>query len=145
MIAPQLQSVFVFVRDLDRALFFYCGTLGFPLRRQWAGGAEVGDDGAAIILAVADADTASEATGRSTGITFAVDGRTYESLARRDVFALHPVDYPWGRLAIVLDPDGNEFALLAPSGEAVREPEPRPIPALRASFRPRARLRGNAS
>ena len=144
MIAPQLQSVFVFVRDLDRALFFYCGTLGFPLRRRWAGGAEVGDGGAALTLANADADTASEATGRSTGITFAVDLATYESLARRGVFATAPVDYPWGTLAIVADPDGNEFALLAPAAIADEE-APRPIPATLATFRPRPRLRGNVS
>jgi lactoylglutathione lyase len=142
MIAPQLQSVFVFVRDLDRALFFYCGTVGFPLRRRWAGGAEVGDGGAALTLAVADDDTAPEATGRSTGITFAVDRATYDSLARRGVFAAEPVDYPWGTLAIVADPDGNEFALLAPAAMAVEE-EPRPVPARLAAFRPR--LRGNVS
>jgi lactoylglutathione lyase len=142
MIAPQLQSVFVFVRDLDRALFFYCGTMGFPLRRRWAGGAEVGDGGAALTLAVADADTAPEATGRSTGITFAVDRATYESLARRGVFAAQPVDYPWGTLALVADPDGNEFALLAPAAIVIEE-EPRPIAARFATFRPR--LKGNVS
>lgn len=145
MIAPQLQSVFVFVRDLDRALFFYCGTLGFPLRRRWAGGAEVGDGEAAMILAVADADTALEATGRSTGITFAVDRATYESLARRGVFAARPVHYPWGTLVIVTDPDGNEFALLAPAAEPGQEPTPPLVPAIHASFRPRPRLKGNAS
>ncbi|MGI8857640.1 MAG: VOC family protein [Thermomicrobiales bacterium] len=143
MIAPQLQSVFVFVRDLDRAIFFYCGTLGFPLRRRWAGGAEVGDGGAALMLAVTDADTAPEATGRSTGLTFAVDRTTYDRLARRGVFAAQPVDYPWGTLAIVTDPDGNEFALLAPAVIAVEEEEPRPIAANHATFRPR--LKGNVS
>jgi len=145
MIAPQLQSVFVFVRDLDRALFFYCGTLGLPLRRQWAGGAEVGDGGAALMLAVADADTAPEATGRATGITFAVDRRTYENLAARGVCGARPLHYPWGTLAIIADPDGNEFALLAPAAtERAEDPAPRPIPAIHATFRPR-RLRGSAS
>jgi len=146
MIVPQLQSVFVFVRDLDRALFFYCGTLGLPLRRQWAGGAEVGDGGAALMLAVADADTAPEATGRATGITFAVDRGTYDSLAARGVFGAHPIDYPWGALAIMTDPDGNEFALLAPAAiERAAQPAPRPISAIHATFRPRPRLKGNAS
>ncbi len=146
MIVPQLQSVFVFVRDLDRALFFYCGTLGLPLRRQWAGGAEVGDGGAALMLAVADADTAPEATGRATGITFAVDRGTYDSLAARGVFGTHPIHYPWGALAIMTDPDGNEFALLAPTAvERAEQPAPRPIPAIHATFRPRPRLKGNAS
>src|SRR5690242_14708983 len=143
MIVPQLQSVFVFVRDLDRALFFYCGTLGFPLRRRWVGGAEVGDGGAALMLAVADADTAPEAAGRATGITFAVDRRTYDGLAARGVFSTHPVHYPWGTLAIIADPDGNEFALLAPAAtERPEQPAPRPIPAIHAKFRPR--LKGNA-
>ena len=146
MIVPQLQSVFVFVRDLDRALFFYCGTLGLPLRRRWAGGAEVGDGGAALTLAVVDADTAPEATGRATGITFAVDRRTYDSLAARGVFGPYPVHYPWGTLAIMTDPDGNEFALLAPAAMAYEEEQaPRPIPTIHASFRPRPRLKGNAS
>ncbi len=146
MIVPQLQSVFVFVRDLDRALFFYCGTLGLPLRRQWVGGVEVGDGGAALTLAVVDADTAPEATGRATGITFAVDRGTYDSLAARGVFGAHPVHYPWGTLAIITDPDGNEFALLAPAAmEYAEEPAPRPISTIHASFRPRPRLKGNAS
>ena len=138
MIAPQLQSVFIFVRDLDRALFFYCGTLGFPLQRRWAGGAEVGDGGAALTLAVADDDTAREATGRATGMTFAVDRATYDSLARRGVFAAQPVDYPWGTLELVVDPDGNEFALLAPAAYLV-EDTPQPVPASLATFRARAR------
>ena len=74
----------------------------------------------------------------STGMTFAVDRATYDSLARRGVFAAQPVDYPWGTLALVVDPDGNEFALLAPAAYLV-EDQPQPIPASLATFRARAR------
>ncbi len=144
MIVPQLQSVFIFVRDLDRAIFFYCGSLGLPLRRRWEGGAEVGDGGTALTLAVADADTALGVIGRPTGITYAVDHATYQNFVARGIFTEEPVHYPWGTLAIVVDPDGNEFALLAPAIEATeREPEPRAIPAIHATFRPR--MRGTAS
>ncbi len=138
MIAPQMQSVFVFVRDLDRALFFYCGTLGLPLHRRWPGGAEVGGAGTALTLAVADADTAPDAIGRPTGITFAVDGATARNLARRGLFRGEPIRYPWGAFALVTDPDGNEFAFLAPA-DAEPAPEPQPIPATHATFRPRQR------
>src|SRR5947209_10443806 len=128
MIAPQLQSVFVFVRDLDRALFFYCGTLGLPLRHRWPGGAEVGGTGAALTLAVADADTALEAIGRTTGITFAVDRVTARSLAQRGLFRTDPLHYPWGTLAMVADPDGNEFAFLLPAeAEPAPAAEPEPL------------------
>ena len=121
MIVPQLQSVFIFVRDLDRALFFYCGTLGLPLRRRWEGGAEVGGGEVALTLAVADADTAPDAIGRPTGLTFAVDQRTYRGLVERGIFAVLPVHYPWGTLAMLSDPDGNEFVLLAPATMTAEE------------------------
>lgn len=120
---PQLQSVLIFVHDLDRAIFFYHRTLGFPLRRRWAGGAEVGADGAALTLARAEEedDDADTLTGRSTGMTFAVDRATYETLAARGVFATEPVQYPWGAFALVADPDGNEFALTAPAAATVAD------------------------
>ncbi len=140
MIAPQLQSVFVFVRDLDRALFFYCGTLGLPLRRRWAGGAEIGgagEGGVPLTLAVADDDTAPDAIGRQTGLTFAVDRATYRALAARGCFATAPLHYPWGALAIVADPDGNEYAFLAPHEADGDATAPEPLPFTRATFRPR--------
>lgn len=117
MMVPQLQSVLVFVRDLDRAIFFYCGTLGFPLRAHWTGGAEVGADGTALTLALVENDDAVPLTGRSTGMTFAVDRATYEQLAAREVFAAEPTVYSWGAFAPVADPDGNEFAITAPGSE----------------------------
>lgn len=120
---PQLQSVLVFVRDLDRAIFFYCGTLGFPLRAHWPGGAEVGAGGAALTLALAEDDALLSLTGRSTGITFGVDRATYEQLAARDVFAAEPTVYPWGTFAPVADPDGNEFAITAPAARATEGTE----------------------
>lgn len=114
---PQLQSVLVFVRDLDRAIFFYCGTLGLPLQSRWSGGAEVGAGATALTLAIVEDDTAITLTGRPTGMTFAVDRSTYERLASRGIFSGEPTQYPWGRLAIVADPDANEFALIAPVEE----------------------------
>lgn len=144
MIAPRLQSIFVFVRDLDRALFFYCGTLGLPLRRRWAGGAEVGDGDTPLTLAIADDDTAPAAIGRPTGITFTVDRATYRGLVARGVFGSFPVHYPWGTLAIVADPDGNEFAFVAPAERVAEEPPaPREIPVPHPRFH--SRPRGNAS
>lgn len=123
---PQLQSVLVFVRDLDRSIFFYRGTLGLPLRARWAGGAEVGAGLTALTLAVVeegdegdDADSdATALTGRPTGMTFAVDRSTYERLEAYGVFSRPPIQYPWGVLCMVADPDANEFALIAPAGEA---------------------------
>lgn len=114
---PQLQSVLVFVRDLDRAIFFYCGTLGLPLRSRWSGGAEVGAGATALTLAIVEDDNPAWLTGRPTGMTFAVDRATYERLAGRGIFSGEPTQYPWGNLAIVADPDANEFALIAPAEE----------------------------
>jgi len=114
---PQLQSVLVFVRDLDRAIFFYCGTLGLPVRSRWSGGAEVGAGATALTLASVEDDTTTTLTGRPTGMTFAVDRATYERLEARGIFSGPPMQYPWGILAIVTDPDANEFALIAPAEE----------------------------
>lgn len=117
MMVPQLQSVLIFVRDLDRAIFFYCGTLGFPMRVRWAGGVEVGAAGTSLTLAVAEDDAPVSLAGRPTGMTFAVDRATYEALAAREVFAAEPVTYPWGPFAVIADPDGNEFAITAPAAD----------------------------
>ena len=122
MMVPQLQSVLVFVRDLDRAIFFYGGTLGLPLRARWAGGAEVGAGATALTLAVVEEsdegdDGAAMLTGRPTGMTFAVDRATYDRLEARGVFSGPPMRYPWGVLCIVTDPDANEFALIAPAAD----------------------------
>ncbi len=115
---PQLQSVLVFVSDLDRAIFFYCGALGLPLRSRWSGGAEVGTGATALTLATVEDDATIVLTGRPTGMTFAVDRATYERLEARGVFSGPTTQYPWGILAIVADPDANEFALIAPAEEA---------------------------
>jgi len=120
---PQLQSVLVFVRDLDRSIFFYCGTLGLPLRSRWTGGAEVGAGLTALTLAVVEegdeggesGDDVVALTGRPTGMTFAVDRPTYERLEAGGVFSVPPMQYPWGVLCMVTDPDANEFALIAPA------------------------------
>ncbi len=129
MMTPQMHSVYVFVRDLDRALFFYCGTLGFPLRSRWEDGAEVGGHGTVLTLATAhgtESDEAGGIVGRATGVTFAVDRETYARLAARGVFIGEPVRYPWGTFAVVTDPDGNEFAFLAPADDAEHENHPAP-------------------
>ena len=136
MIAPQLQSVFVFVRDLDRALFFYSGMLGLPIRRRWADGAEVGGGDVALTLALADADTGPEWIGRPTGITFAVDQAMYRSLVERGIFRALPVHYPWGTLAMLTDPDGNEFALLAPAATPMKQDR---VPSTVTPIRPSSR------
>ncbi len=132
---PQLQSVLVFVRDLDRAIFFYCGTLGLPLRSRWSGGAEVGAGVTALTLAAVEDEATTALTGRPTGMTFAVDRATYERLEARGIFFGPPAQYPWGILAIVTDPDANEFALIAPAEGGGRRRSNAPHPHPQHTFR----------
>ena len=114
-------SVGVNVRDQDRAVAFFCHTLGFEKRLDEPMGREggprwivVAPHGAqSVIVPFAAEDPAT--IGNFTNIIFETDdiATTHEELAGRGVrFAQPPERYGWGWWAQFVDPDGNEYGLV---------------------------------
>jgi predicted enzyme related to lactoylglutathione lyase len=107
------------VRDQDRALEFYVGTLGFTLQtdqpmgpgQRWI---EVrppkGETGVALFTPPGQEDR----IGTFTGISLECDDvqKTYEELNAKGVeFAKLPKKESWGVMAILKDSEGNQIVL----------------------------------
>ncbi|BCS55562.1 VOC family protein [Geobacter sp. SVR] len=111
-----MKNIVVFVTDLAKAKTFYADLLGLPV----AGQTEMMIEflpGAATTLGVALAlqDEARKLVGRHTGITLKVEKieQLCENLKAGGVrFIEHLEASPWGKMAVVADFDGNQFALV---------------------------------
>ena len=111
-----MKNVVVFVTDLAKAQRFYCELLGLPV----AGKSEMLIEffpGAPTTLGVSLAlhDDARRLVGRHTGITLRVEGieQLCESLRKGGVTFVEPLESsPWGKMAVITDDDGNQFALV---------------------------------
>ena len=111
-----MKNIVLFVTDLAKAKTFYVDQLGLPL----AGESQMMMEffpGAVSTLGVALAlqDDARALVGRHTGITLKVE--KIEELCQRLKEAgakfIEPLEVsPWGKMAVVADPDGNQFALV---------------------------------
>jgi catechol 2,3-dioxygenase-like lactoylglutathione lyase family enzyme len=117
----RLSIVRVFVRDFERALRFYTGTLGIPLalRSDEYGWAQLATGQAQLALERLDPASGEDALlGRFLGVSLAVADvyATYGELFARGVdFLAPPEQMPWGGvLAHFRDPDGNVLTLVGP-------------------------------
>lgn len=112
------KSVTIPVTDQDRAKDFYVSTLGFgvvadlqngPVR--WLQVAPEGAETSFILGTAAQGFT----PGSSTGIILETSDLDADCAALKaagsDVDG--PTDQPWGRQAVLTDPDGNRFVLTA--------------------------------
>jgi predicted enzyme related to lactoylglutathione lyase len=113
----------MYVHDLDRAVDFYVGKLGFEKRadepvdeegHRWV---EVAPEGSetAIVLAHGFGSWSPEKIGGWSRKIFSVDDMagTVETLKAKGVeFEQEPEESPYGAYAQVRDPDGNVFGLL---------------------------------
>lgn len=112
--APSLHSIAVFVTDVDRAIAFYRDTLGLPVSRQGAYGAEFLVEPPHLSIHPAVHPDAQPLVGRHTGLTFHVSGLLHYCgmLHDRGVrFVAEPTKQDFGVMAMIADPDGNIFAL----------------------------------
>lgn len=111
-----LKNIVIFVTDLAKAKTFYVDLLGLPL----AGQSEMLIEffpGAQSTLGVALAmqDEARKLVGRHTGITLKVEKieDLCETLSTGGVRFVEPLESsPWGKMAVIADPDGNQLALV---------------------------------
>jgi predicted enzyme related to lactoylglutathione lyase len=133
-----LQIVPVVVEDVDDAIEFYTGTLGFEVRTdeefemegesgRWV---TVGVPGESVEVAIMAADEPyydeetrsllEQKLGSQTWYTFRTDdcAASVAALEAADVEITREIqEYPWGTEAMFADPFGNEFSLFEYAGE----------------------------
>ena len=111
-----MKNIVVFVTDLAKAKSFYVDLLQFPV----AGQSEMLMEffpGAPVTMGVALAlsDDARKLVGRHTAITLKVEqiDTLCESLQAAGVRFIEPLEHtPWGKMAVIADFDGNQFAIV---------------------------------
>ncbi len=111
---PTLQSIAIFVTDLERARLFYEDQLGLPLAVRGSFGFQFLDRPPHIGVHPAEHPAARQMVGRETGITLQVsDLLDFSSrLGEAGVtFKAEPTQQSFGIMAMVADPDGNVLAL----------------------------------
>lgn len=121
MTISQIRNITFFVADQDRALTFYADALGFQVRADRAMGdnrwLEVapGDSGTAIVL---HRPFPGQAAGTASGVVVESTDLDADAEAARAAGGTveGPTEMPWGRQAVVADPDGNSFVLAAAQG-----------------------------
>jgi len=113
--AASLHNIFIFVTDMARASSFYAGQLGLPI----AGENEMMIEffpGASptLTLSLAFQEETRALVGGHTGITLKIDDidAVCQALAASGVTFVMPYEAtPWGKMAVVQDPDGNQIRL----------------------------------
>ena len=111
-----MKNVVVFVRDLAVAKKFYVDRLGLPLVQETQMMLEFfPGDGAKFGVALAMHEAAMPLVGRHTGVTLTVEDivTLCRKLSTAGVKFAEPLEAsPWGKMAVVEDPDGNQIALV---------------------------------
>ena len=111
-----MKNVVVFVRDLAVAKKFYVDRLGLPLVQETQMMLEFfPGDGAKFGVALAMHEAAMPLVGRHTGVTLTVEDivTLCRELSTGGVKFAEPLKAsPWGKMAVVEDPDGNQIALV---------------------------------
>jgi predicted enzyme related to lactoylglutathione lyase len=120
-----LQSIAVFVTDIDRARVFYEEALGLPLSARGSFGLQFGEEAPFLTVHPAEHPAARGMVGRETGITMRSTGLLdlCSMLGERGVnFVNEPTQQGFGIMAMVTDPDGNVIALWEDNVTPAEEP-----------------------
>lgn len=111
-----MKNVVVFVRNLAVAKEFYADRLGLPLVQETQMMLEFfPGEGAKFGVALAMHEAAMPLVGRHTGVTLTVEDivTLCRELSTAGVKFAEPLEAsPWGKMAVVEDPDGNQIALV---------------------------------
>jgi len=113
--AVTMKNVVIFVRDFEAAKRFYREMLNLPLANESTMMLEFFPGGTTLGVATAMHEAAYPLVGRHTGVTLRVTD--IEDLCQRLTAAgvpfAEPLEHsPWGKMAVVQDPDGNQIALV---------------------------------
>jgi len=113
--ASGVATVWLPVRDMDRAVSFYSDTLGLTVKDRDGDWSEIDAGGLTIGL-----NAREEATGNGGGavITFQPDSSIDEEVERLTRAGVHFTggisDHPWGRVAPFKDSEGNDLQFYGP-------------------------------
>ncbi len=112
----KMKNIVVFVRDFPAARRFYREGLGLAAGQETETMMEFfpGQE-TSLGVALALHEAAQKLVGRHTGITLSVKGleELCVQLTEKGARFTEPLERtPWGKMAVVADPDGNEFALV---------------------------------
>lgn len=111
-----MKNVVVFVRDFEGAKRFYKELLKLPLVQESVAMMEFfPGNGATLGVSMAMHEAAQPLVGRHTGVTLVVSDleELCKELTNAGVSFAEPLERtPWGKMAVVKDPDGNQFALV---------------------------------
>jgi len=110
-----MKNIVVFVSDFDKAKEYYTKVLKLPLAKEAAPMMEFLSGPTTLGVVAAFHDDAKKLVGRHTGITLNVQGidaycREITEAGARFIEPLEST--PWGKMAVVADMDGNQFALV---------------------------------
>jgi lactoylglutathione lyase len=112
----KIKNIVVFVRDFPAERLFYRELLALPSGQETEFMMEfLPGQGTTLGVALAIHDDAQKLVGRHTGITLSVKGldELCARLEEKGARFTEPLERtPWGKMAVVADPDGNEFALV---------------------------------
>ncbi len=119
-ISVSMKNIVLFVTDLNKAKTFYVDQLGLPLAGESQMMMEFFPSAQTTMgVALAMQDESKALVGRHTGITLKIKGIDKLCARLRDGGAtfIEPLEEsPWGKMAVVADPDGNQFALVEMPG-----------------------------
>lgn len=111
-----MKNVVVFVTDMARAKQFYVDLLGLPIAGQSEMLIEFFPGASTTLgLSLALHEEARKLVGRHTGLTLKVEKieELCEKLNTAHAHFIEPLESsPWGKMAVVADPDGNQLALV---------------------------------
>lgn len=111
-----MKNVVVFVTDLAKAKSFYVDQLGLPLAGETQMLMEFFPGSTSTLgIALALQDDAKALVGRHTGVTLQVTGleKLCKQLQDAGATFIEPLEVsPWGKMAVIADPDGNQYALV---------------------------------
>lgn len=112
----KIKNIVVFVKDFQGARRFYREQLGLPPGQETEYMMEFfPGQGTSLGVSLAMHEAAQKLVGRHTGITLSVNGldELCKRLTEQGARFTEPLERtPWGKMAVVADPDGNEFALV---------------------------------
>ncbi|HBA87096.1 MAG TPA: glyoxalase [Geobacter sp.] len=112
----KIKNIVVFVKDFQAARRFYRDLLGLTPGQETEYMMEFfPSQGTSLGVSLAMHEAAQKLVGRHTGITFDVKGldELCKTLEEKGARFTEPLERtPWGKMAVVADPDGNEFALV---------------------------------
>jgi lactoylglutathione lyase len=112
-----IKYICIYVSEFDRSLAFYKDGLGFKVTYQEDGFAQFNTDGAILTIEQGGEKSAAPKDFRKNGILIQFEVEDIEKVtghlkSRNVKFTQDITELEFGRIAIIMDPDGNQLQLL---------------------------------